>query len=77
MHPPQVHAFGSSSSFTAYSWSFATYFDFYWTALEKHQTASNSKSENPIFFFWQKPGNENEIEQKPQNALVTKTEKPI
>ena len=40
---------------------------------EKHQTASNSKFENPILFL---PKTESEIEQKPQTTMVTKTENP-
>ena len=41
--------------------------------LEKHQTASNSKSKTQ-FYFCQKPKTESEIEQKLETAIVTKTE---
>ena len=41
---------------------------------EKHQTASNSKSENSILFL---PKIENEMEQERHTATDTKTEKPI
>ena len=43
--------------------------------LEKHQTASNSKSKTQ-FYFCQKPKTESEIEQKLETAIVTKTENP-
>ena len=41
--------------------------------LEKHQTASNSKSKTQ-FYFCQKPKTESEMEQKLETAIVTKTE---
>ena len=40
---------------------------------EKHQTASNSKSKNPILFL--RKTENREIEEKPQTATDAKTEK--
>ena len=43
--------------------------------LEKHQSASNSKSKKQ-FYFCQKPKTESEIDEKLETAIVTKTENP-